>query len=403
MLRIVIAFFCAAPLWFCSPTLAQQKFQGTLDAELHAADFPFPVELTPASAELIKSIPESLAAGDKVSDSSMAFGFPDAVKFVAALVEKADGTSELYVDQNHDGHFTADEKRTFAPDPGEKQPGVETTTFNLPLSAGVYRTLPVRAMIRTTKSPSGSTSMLFVSPWADLDGSVELPGRTLLVRFVYNLVTGTVDPNRSAITMDVAGTGKLDMRSQCQTGDAEHPPIFHVGQLYLSVSAVDPGSHTFTVTSVPASAYTRFDLVKGATLPDFTYADFDKKQHRFSALSGKIRLIDFWATWCEPCVADFASKKQLYAKYHDRGLEILGIDGHEMTPDAGRKLIADKAIPWPQAAFDQDLVIRHFGVDSFPTFVLVDAQGTILSVTVGSSGELDGDPLDKLLATLLPN
>jgi thiol-disulfide isomerase/thioredoxin len=145
----------------------------------------------------------------------------------------------------------------------------------------------------------------------------------------------------------------------------------------------------------------RFKLVKGATIPDFVYTDFDGAPHRFSDLHAEFRLIDFWATWCLPCVADLASKTKAYKKFHPRGFEILGIDGEERETGAAERLIAERAISWPQARFDRSLVEGKFAVYQFPTFVLVDSNNVIVSVTTNSSGELAGDALSKLLSTLL--
>lgn len=154
-----------------------------------------------------------------------------------------------------------------------------------------------------------------------------------------------------------------------------------------------------TPTSVPLPKIARFYLAKGATLPDFTWTAFDGGQHKFSNLGGKYRLIDFWATWCVPCVADLPSKKRLYAKYHTRGLEILGIDAAERTPGAAPRLIAEKRISWPQAQFDPALVEARFGVYQFPTLILVDSSGRIVS---SADSDLLGDAFDRTLARLLP-
>jgi len=153
-----------------------------------------------------------------------------------------------------------------------------------------------------------------------------------------------------------------------------------------------------TLRGVTASESSRFDLAKGSTLPDFTYTAFDGSKHKFSDLGGKYRLIDFWATWCVPCVADLPSKKRLYAKYHAHGLEILGIDAEERVPDAAPKLIAEMGIPWPQAQFEHNLVETRFGVYKFPTLILVDASGRIVST---ADSQLLGDALNQVLKQLM--
>lgn len=145
----------------------------------------------------------------------------------------------------------------------------------------------------------------------------------------------------------------------------------------------------------------RLALLKGAILPDFVYTDFNGAAHRFSDLHGKYRLIDFWATWCLPCVADLASKKAIYEKYHRLGFEILSIDDEEREAGAAERLIAKRAIPWPQARFDISLVKQQFGVYQLPTFVLVDSRNVIVSVTTDPSSELAGDRLSRTLAERL--
>jgi thiol-disulfide isomerase/thioredoxin len=146
----------------------------------------------------------------------------------------------------------------------------------------------------------------------------------------------------------------------------------------------------------------RFALVKGATLPDFVYTDFAGSQHRFSDLHAKYRLIDFWATWCTLCIEDLPSKRAIYRNFHRRGFEILSIDGQEREPGAAERLIARRAIPWPQARFDRSLVLERFAAYELPTFVLVDSHNVIVSATTNSPSGLAGDALGKLLSTLLP-
>lgn len=112
---------------------------------------------------------------------------------------------------------------------------------------------------------------------------------------------------------------------------------------------------------------------------------------------GKIVLIDFWASWCGPCIAEMPNVKEAYAKYKDKGFEIVAISLDD-NADAWKKSIKDLAITWPQIsdlkAWESDLAAAY-GVRSIPHTVLLDKDGKIIEKDL--RGEKIAEKLSELL------
>jgi thiol-disulfide isomerase/thioredoxin len=111
-------------------------------------------------------------------------------------------------------------------------------------------------------------------------------------------------------------------------------------------------------------------------------------------LRGKIVVVDFWATWCGPCVAEMPRMKELYAKYHDKGVEFIGVSLDYSKDEGGldklKAFVARNDIPWPQYyqgnGFESDFSLG-LGVNSIPTVFLVDQQGKLFSLDAGGKLE----------------
>jgi thiol-disulfide isomerase/thioredoxin len=109
-------------------------------------------------------------------------------------------------------------------------------------------------------------------------------------------------------------------------------------------------------------------------------------------LQGKIVVIDFWATWCGPCVAELPKMKELYAKYKEQGIEFIGVSLDQ--PNGGleklKDFVAENAIDWPQyfmgKGWDSEFS-QSWGINSIPCVFIVDASGNLYSTE--ARGKLD--------------
>ncbi|HEV3163163.1 MAG TPA: TlpA disulfide reductase family protein [Isosphaeraceae bacterium] len=134
----------------------------------------------------------------------------------------------------------------------------------------------------------------------------------------------------------------------------------------------------------------------GKPAPRFNVKDTAGKAVRLEDFKGKYLLLDFWATWCGPCLAELPNLKAAYAKYHDRGFDVVGVSLDD-TPEAVTDFIKTRKIPWHQvhnSSSGGDLV-DALGVTNIPATYLVGPDGVIVRL------ELRGVALDQALDKLL--
>jgi len=137
----------------------------------------------------------------------------------------------------------------------------------------------------------------------------------------------------------------------------------------------------------------------GSTVADFTLNDPQNNPVKFSSLKGKYVLIDFWGSWCGPCHTALPGLRDLYAKYHDKGFEILGL-ATETNLDAWVKDINKEKLTWPQMVDSKisNISQKEFAITQYPTTVLVDPNGVIIG-RFGDNGKTEDDR-DKQLAAI---
>ncbi len=125
-------------------------------------------------------------------------------------------------------------------------------------------------------------------------------------------------------------------------------------------------------------------LVPGARPFPVTAKDLSGKPLSLAQYKGKVVLMDFWATWCGPCVGEMPNVIAAYKKYHAQGFDIVGISLDQSRP-ALTSFIAQNRMPWRQV-FDgkywSSAVPREYGVQAIPFGLLIGRDGMIAAVDV---------------------
>jgi thioredoxin-like negative regulator of GroEL len=123
-------------------------------------------------------------------------------------------------------------------------------------------------------------------------------------------------------------------------------------------------------------------LARETLAPDFNVTTVDGSTLRLSQCSGKIVVIDFWATWCPPCRASVPEIKELVKKYPPEKLVVLSSSADSNEKD-WREFIAKKQMTWPQFLDKDGHLAEAFGVHAFPTYIVIDRDGFIRKRLVG--------------------
>ncbi|MCE8924711.1 AhpC/TSA family protein [Bacteroides sp. BFG-638] len=134
----------------------------------------------------------------------------------------------------------------------------------------------------------------------------------------------------------------------------------------------------------------------GGMAPNFELTTPDGKKLSLYDLRGHIVLLDFWASWCGPCLAEVPNLKAIYEKYHGKGLEILGVSLDEKEA-AWKGAIERKGLTWQHVSSLKGWkcpVAQRFKVTGIPRMYIIDAQGKIIAQDL--RGEKLAEKMDEL-------
>lgn len=138
-------------------------------------------------------------------------------------------------------------------------------------------------------------------------------------------------------------------------------------------------------------------ITEGQPAPDFLLKDQSGKDVRLSDYRGKVVYLDFWASWCEPCLKVLPDLKETWAQYRDKDFVILGVS-LDRTKEEWRNFIAAEEMDWVQTFDDGgslDGALQVYRIQAIPQTYLMDKDGVLIKANL--HGDALRDSIDVYL------
>lgn len=165
--------------------------------------------------------------------------------------------------------------------------------------------------------------------------------------------------------------------------------------IFLFVHVSDDPNKPISVGASRAAACARG---QGDCLPDVSYVDTNGVAYTTESLAGKVVVVNFWATWCRPCLKEIPDLSKVYDQFKDRGLVILGV----MTDDPDNQTLlnfqSDNDMSYPVVRASSDILVSYAYPGALPTTFVFDRGGKRVHSHVGP---LRADQLTRMLAPLI--
>ncbi len=166
--------------------------------------------------------------------------------------------------------------------------------------------------------------------------------------------------------------------------------------LRFSLPALLVAAAVLAASLAPGRAHA--ELADLGAAPDFKFRTFDGRELTRDALKGKVVVVDFWATWCPPCVDELPGYAALQQKHGADGLVIIGVSFDRKKPDFVQQFADRLGVNYPLTMGNADVAELFGGFDALPTTFLIDREGRIRHRKVGAMAHED---YEKLLLPLL--
>jgi len=288
----------------------------------------------------------------------------------------------------------------------------DTKNFAIELTAHIDAGWHLYSTEKIEGGPSPTRITLLPGQKFEIAGDIDSPAPRsaydpnfqVTTEFYEGIVPFTI-PIKSTTPSSSSEKVRVQVRYQTCTPTICLPPKLIELEATVSGEEMKP----VQVPATRENPATQKSITNGDLVPDFNFTDFNGKLRRFSEFRGRVVLLDFWASWCSPCLADIPQLKTAYQKYHAAGFEIVGMDSEtlgqkEIDPEfakaaqvKAREIVSTRGIGWTQSTSESSVPIAagSFGIENLPAKVLIDRSGKVFARIKNLS------ELDELLPGLL--
>lgn len=320
------------------------------------------------------------------------------VIFTVAIGEDENGEMMVFV-EDENGKFDEENPAYFEPSTVEFQDNVfEVMEANVTARMEYYNGEkivnhegPASLLYLSDSGPSESLQLYFdhlrMGTWTVNDQTFDVA-----------LIKESAPPYRiepyTYFYIDLDEDGQFDIME----GGFEAYPVtepFNIAGESWEISEIAADGSTITIVESKEEVDPKVALRPGTEAPNFTAETLNGEELSLSDLSGKYVMIDFWGTWCAPCIEALPVIKEAYEKYSGKNFEIVGI-ANEPSLERFEDFIEREGLEWPQIPeiYEEKNEIQElYSVNSYPTYYLIDPDGEIVEYGMALSA-------DNLMGTL---